>query len=249
MFTTNAGNNSAIAITELMTSAANDQPLATRPSRWHRYLEITGIALFALLACIVCARIVASLGDSLTPGRALMVLLATLLGYLFADLLSGIVHWAFDTWWTETTPIIGESFVKPFREHHSDPSSITRHDWIETNGNNCLGALPILGVACLLPVASTGGVFATMLLLALSLGLVATNQFHKWAHEESPGRVVSLLQRWHLILPATHHSVHHTSPYDTHYCITTGWFNSLIAATGAFRALERVIRLLQRPPK
>jgi plasmanylethanolamine desaturase len=212
----------------------------------HRILEQAGIGAFVLLACIALARVVASLLQQPASSRVLMVLLAMLLGYVIADLLSGIVHWAFDTWWSETTPIIGQAFVKPFRDHHVDPSSITQHDWVETNGNNCLGALPVLVVAFVVPTSSTRGLFTCTLMLSLALGVLATNQFHKWAHEEDPGRVVRTLQRWHLILPAAHHRVHHASPHDTHYCITTGWFNAVLAASGAFRTMERAVRWSRR---
>ena len=58
-----------------------------------------------------------------------------------SDFLSGFVHWAGDTVGDESTPIFGPNFVRPFRYHHVDPEDITRHDFIETNGNNCIVAV------------------------------------------------------------------------------------------------------------
>ena len=169
---------------------------------------------------------------------------AAVAGYATADFLSGLAHWAFDTWGSADTPVVGRGFIRPFREHHEDAASITRHDVVETNGNNCLAAIPVLGVAAFVPIATRGGVFGAAFLLVTSLAIAATNQIHKWAHEDDPGAAVRALQRWNLILPAVHHRAHHDAPHTTNYCITTGWLNPILGAIGFYRWLERRITRL-----
>jgi Lipid desaturase domain len=66
-----------------------------------------------------------------------------------ADVLSGFVHWTADTWGSETTPILGRRFIRPFRVHHLNGADIVSRSFIDLNGDVALGVTPLLGVALL----------------------------------------------------------------------------------------------------
>ncbi len=200
-----------------------------------RGLDWASLLSYAALACWLAIRLAPRV-----PERPWLVLTGALLAYLAADLVSGLVHWAADTWGSPDLPILGPAVLRPFREHHRDPLAITRHDFVETNGNNCLISLPALGIALWLAPGPGGGgnLFLSSFLGALVVWVLLTNQFHKWAHLPSPPPLLAFLQRWHLILPPAHHALHHTRPFTSHYCITTGWLNWPLNWARFFPVLE-----------
>ncbi|RXG70122.1 Transmembrane protein, partial [Armadillidium vulgare] len=104
------------------------------------------------------------------------------------------------------------NFIRPFREHHIDPTSITRHDFIETNGDNFMLTIPSL--LCMTKNFCTKSNeeiqenyywYSYLYLLAIFVSL--TNQ------------------DLHIVLPKRHHRIHHVAPHETYFCITTGWLN------------------------
>lgn len=197
----------------------------------HRSLELFGIVAAGSLVTLLLARASAH--------APLWVLAAAPVGYVVADLASGFVHWMFDRFFSTTTPLVGANFVTPFREHHADPADITRHDFIETAGNTCLATLPVLGAIALVPIESAAAAFVVATMAFASLATFATNQLHKWAHTEDPPALVCWLQQKNLILSPEHHAIHHAAPYESHYCITVGWFNAALSRADVWRRMER----------
>jgi len=187
-----------------------------------RRLEYTSIAFFAVLAALGLWRLIDASGIWFLA----VALTAVPLGWIASDLLSGFLHYSFDTLGSVETPVIGRAFIRPFREHHADPQAMTRHDFVETHGASCLAALPLLAVACFssFPVLVEAVIFFT------AIGALATNQCHKWAHMEEGATpsFVRMLQRWKLVLPREHHRRHHTPPFDSHFCMSCGWLNPFL---------------------
>jgi ubiquitin-conjugating enzyme E2 variant len=202
-------------------------------------VEIAGITVFLGLILLLSVRILLAVKDW---NDALWVGICVVAGFLLADFVSGLVHWAGDTLATVEAPFLGPHFIKPFREHHTDPRGITRHDFVETNGNNCLISVPLLsGITPVMPEETGPWFYCCSTIVFLTWFVFGTNQFHKWAHAETPPRFALVLQRWGVILPPAHHDIHHTAPHDTHYCITVGWLNPILAQLRFFRVLEWMV--------
>lgn len=216
---------------------ASDQPLAIR------LLEIASVAGFAAVAGALALRLWFVPWD--TP-NLLTMCAAALLGYLAADVVSGIVHWFCDTFFEDDTPLIGRAFIHPFREHHTDPLAITRHGFFEVNGNNCLVLIPVVGAVLILGNPGRGeavpALFVQSLVLGFALATFGTNQFHKWAHQERPAPPVRWLQTVGLILSPAHHKLHHSEPYRQAFCITVGWLDPLLDRIRLFERIERAVR-------
>ena len=214
-------------------------PLSEYAAR-DRWIETSASVVFAFLALWSALRLAAAIDSA---ERVALVAACALAAWIAIDFLTGLAHWAFDTWGDLDTPFIGPWFIRPFREHHVDPRAMTRHDFVETNGSCCLAALPVLGAALCLPLDDHAAVGVQALVLFAALGTPMSNQCHKWAHTSPKqlGRLARALQRARLALSPAQHHRHHADPHDSHYCVASGWLNAPLDAIGFFRALELVI--------
>lgn len=218
-------------------------------SLYMRVVDMTSMGSFFVLEFLLAQEVAAGLSLQGAGTAYWLLPVAFALGYITADFVSGFVHFLADNIGSTRTPFLGPVFIRPFREHHIDPLAITRHDFFEVNGANCAISLPVLlATYALVPVAHTlWGVFFGAYVGLFLFGIFLTNQFHSWAHLPSPPRWIVRLQRTGLILGPEHHARHHEPPYNTYYCITSGWLNPLLARTRLFERMKEPLRRALEP--
>jgi len=202
--------------------------------RWYRGLETLGVLLFPTTIIVLVFFQSATL-----EGLGAFGLISYFVGaWIFADLISGCVHWAADTYGSLETPVLGHSLIRPFREHHDLPKKMTSHDYIETNGSLYFGGAIIVGFLFFVPGALKVG------LLFLAFWVAHTNQIHKWAHMHSHEvpTGVRVLMRLKLFLSKKAHGGHHSGAYDDTFCITSGLWNPLLNRIHFWRRAEDILQ-------
>jgi len=216
--------------------------LAGKYTAGKRRVEILSVIGFAILFTISSYR----LCSWYALKNFWVIICSSVIAMGLADFFSGVVHWLSDTWGTLNTPFVGQTFIRSFREHHLEPFAITHHDFIETNGDNCMLTLPFLALTSFLPIRPNNlyDLFLTSFITLLCFWVMITNQIHKWSHTRKPARFVAILQELNIILSKQDHNKHHQIPFDRNYCITNGWLNPWLTSIGFWRRAEDAITAL-----
>jgi len=216
--------------------------LAGRYTTGKRRVEILSVIAFAVLFIVSLYR----LCSWYSLKNIWIIICSSAIAMGLADFLSGVVHWLSDTWGTLDTPFVGQTFIRSFREHHLEPFAITHHDFIETNGDNCMLTIPFLTMTSFIPIRPNNvyDLFLVSFITLLCFWVMITNQIHKWSHTRKPSRFVAILQELNIILSRQDHNKHHQIPFDRNYCITNGWLNPWLTSIGFWRRAEDAITAL-----
>lgn len=200
----------------------------------HRVFELVSVGTFICFAAALARRVAVEAADRMSLSIVILIVALVLAAYAVADLASGIVHFLLDNFGSPDTPVIGQKFVKPFRDHHVDPMAMTQGDFIAVNADNVFICLPVI-VPAFFFLDTSQHPYAGVFIIGLVAGVIMTNQLHKWAHMPTVPRLVAAAQRHGVVLSKEHHSVHHSGAYDRNYCITWGHLDLLLNRVVAHR--------------
>ncbi|MEO7260711.1 MAG: fatty acid desaturase CarF family protein [Jatrophihabitantaceae bacterium] len=197
-----------------------------------------------LVLTLAVATLAGQLGSAWRPALIGGCLIAFAGATFAADLTSGLLHWAFDTWFS-TTKGAFKRMVSIVREHHVKPDEIFTFRFATDSGMlSWFGASGAFALLMASRVVGDRPIVAVSLCLAApiySLDVSLMFEYHKWGHRRRRGPLARAAQRCGLLLSPDHHLRHHRGEHDSHYCLINGMADRTLGQLGLFRGLERVI--------
>lgn len=157
---------------------------------------------------------------------------------MLADFFSGLIHWLEDIYAKPGMPWVHRIAIENAL-HHEQPRAFLKKNWWQSSWDSVLAAIVLLAGTWYF------GIFSWYLVLFAVLAANA-NQIHKWTHQnvqEKP-KLVTSLQKYHLLQTCRHHAKHHTGEKNTHYCVITNLLNPVLERLNFWRHLENIIARL-----
>ncbi|KAL2523689.1 Fatty acid desaturase 4 [Abeliophyllum distichum] len=190
-----------------------------------------------------CTTVLISLAKSLTTAVDSHIwiepILAGFIGYVLADLGSGIYHWGIDNYGDSETPFFGTQ-IEAFQGHHKWPWTITRRQF--ANNLHALARAVTFTVIPLDLICNDNAVLHGFVGVCSGC-IMFSQQFHAWAHctkSKLPAAVVAL-QDAGILVSRSQHAAHHRPPYNNNYCIVSGVWNEILDNSKFFEAMEMIL--------
>lgn len=155
---------------------------------------------------------------------------------LFADFITGLVHWMEDSYWSPETPILGKWLVIPNIAHHENGQDFLKKSWLASSWDLLLAGIAVIFIAfCANRLTWEVALFVSIIINA--------NQIHKWAHMTryaNKPKIIGFLQKLYILQRTDHHGRHHRKPNNTHYCTVTNVLNPVLDKLRFWRGLEKI---------
>jgi palmitoyl-[glycerolipid] 3-(E)-desaturase len=158
------------------------------------------------------------------------------LSVVIGDFGTGVFHWATDNYGSIKTPVFG-SVCAAFQGHHVTPWTITFRSFANNVYKICYGTVPALLLVAVIPMEPLLKIFFTLFITWWMI----SQELHKFSHMRSTPKTVKFFQDMGIILSKKEHGLHHTAPFEGHYCILTGVCNSFLDDSKFFRHMENLV--------
>ena len=156
-----------------------------------------------------------------------------------ADFLTGIFHWAEDTYCLDDIQNwIGIEICDPNILHHISPQEMVENStfW----GRNHIQWAAALLVFSVLAVLGFGFWQVFLVAAFASFG----NEVHYWSHKSDPGAIGRFFRESGITQSQKHHNLHHKPPYAINYCVLGQLVNTCLEAVSFWRRLESCIQMV-----
>ncbi len=160
----------------------------------------------------------------------------TLILWLIADFITGVIHWWEDAYGNPNWPIIGKYIIEPNLEHHRSPRLLLQGSyWNRINTSVYAAVMIILALwIC--------GVFYWQVVVCLAFSSQG-NEIHAISHrsDKENGRLIMFFQKIGIFQKRKTHGWHHKAPYDTNFLVMTEYLNPLLNKIRFFEFVEWMI--------
>jgi ubiquitin-conjugating enzyme E2 variant len=149
------------------------------------------------------------------------ILMQVILGWLLADLWSGVFHAVGDSETFGNNRIV-KAITGKNESHHDNPLGLVTQSFFERNMTSWIGTAAIAIIWFYF-----FGISA--MLLSMIVGGLMVSEVHRWAHAPSLAPAwVRVLQETGIFQSPKHHSKHHKPPHSVRFCVLTNFINPFL---------------------
>ena len=171
------------------------------------------------------------------------IFLQLLLGFIFADIITGGFHWFEDTYldYCIDIPLINK-IAKENEMHHYFPRSILAYSYFVNIDLSCIFAVIIISIICILNNKILNYPY---FIICFGFFCIISNLLHRFSHMRDceNNSIITSLQKLGILCSHSHHSQHHNSVGEK-YCIIMEYSNYVLDSLYFWRILEIIILLL-----